>query len=81
MGTNFNTLGKGLKQLGVLVILLITSPILLSMAFKAISIYKEGSQYWFGIVFLVVSCLLMLFTLFYAFRTFRTLLNSLFQDK
>jgi len=81
MGTNFKTLGKGLKQLGVLVILLITSPILLSMAFKAISIYKEGSQYWFSIILLVISASLLLFTLFYAFRTFRTILDALFQKK
>jgi len=81
MGTNFNILGKGLKQLGLLVFLLIASPILLSMAFKAIRIFKDGIQYAFSIAFLVVSGLLILFTIFYAFRTFRTILSSLFQEK
>ena len=81
MGTNFNILGKGLRQLGILVFLLIASPILLSMAFKAIRIFKEGIQYAFSIAFLVVSGLLILFTIFYAFRTFRTILSSLFQEK
>lgn len=81
MGTNFNILGKGLKQLGLLVFLLIASPILLSMAFKAIRIFKDGIQYAFSIAFLIVSGLLILFTIFYAFRTFRTILSSLFQEK
>ena len=81
MGTNFNILGKGLKQLGLLVFLLIASPILLSMAFKAIRIFKDGIQYAFSIPFLIVSGLLILFTIFYAFRTFRTILSSLFQEK
>lgn len=81
MGTNFNTLGKGLKQLLILLSLLIISPILLSMSFKAIRIYKEGLEYGLSITFLVISSLLMLFTIFFAFKTFRTILSSLFQDK
>jgi hypothetical protein len=81
MATDFNTLQKGLKQLAILLLLLITSPLALSFAFKALKIYKEGSQYVFSIVFLVIAGLLTLFTIFYAFRTFRTILNSLFHDK
>lgn len=81
MGTNFNILGKGLKQLGLLVFLLIASPILLSMAFKAIRIFKDGIQYALSIAFLVISGLLILFTIFYAFKTFRTILSSLFHEK
>ena len=81
MGTNFTILGKGLKQLGLLVFLLIASPILLSMAFKAIRIFKEGIQYAFSIAFLVVAGLLILFTIFFAFKTFRTILSSIFQEK
>lgn len=81
MATDFNILGKGLKQLAILLLLLIASPLALSFAFKALRIYKEGSQYVFSIAFLVVASLLTLFTILYAFRTFRTLLNSLFNDK
>lgn len=81
MGTNLNILNKGLKQLGILLFLLIASPILLSMSFKAISIYKEGSQYWFSVIFLILSSLLIIFTILFAFKTFKTILNSLFQDK
>lgn len=81
MGTDFNILSKGLKKIGFLLLFLIASPILLSMSFKAISIYKEGTQYWLSIAFLIFSSLLMLFTVFFAFKTFKTILNALFQDK
>lgn len=81
MGTNVNILGKGLKQLGILLLFLIASPILLSMSFKAITIYKEGTQYIFSIAFLIISSLLMLFTIFFAFKTFRTIINAIFHDK
>ncbi|MFD2566002.1 DUF6095 family protein [Pseudotenacibaculum haliotis] len=81
MGTDFSVLRKGLKRLAILLFLFIASPILLSMSFKAIAIYKEGAQYWFSIAFLVISSLLMLFTIFYAFMTFRVILSALFHEK
>jgi len=81
MGTDFKILGKGLKKLGILLFLLIASPILLSLAFKALALYKEGTERTFSWVFLVIAGILMLFTIIYAFKVFRTILNSLFHDK
>lgn len=81
MGTDFGILRKGLKQLGFLLIFLISAPILLNMAFKALVLYKEGSQRIFSIVFVVIASLYMLFAIVYAFRTFRTILSSIFHDK
>jgi membrane protein YdbS with pleckstrin-like domain len=81
MATDFETLKKGLKQLGILLFLLIISPLAMSFAFKAIRIYTEGVSYWISIGFLVLAGLLTLFTIVFAFRTFRTLLDSLFNDK
>ena len=80
MGTNYTILRKGLKQLGLLLFLLIAAPICLTLSFKALFFYKEGLEHTMSIIFLVISSILMLFALFYAFKTFRTLLNSLFQD-
>ncbi len=77
---NFNFLKKGLKQLLILLFLLIASPILLSMSFKALRIYKEGNQYGMSIAFLIISIAIMLFTIFYAFKTFKTILGSIFHD-
>ena len=81
MGTDFKILGKGLKQLGLLLFLMIASPLLLSVAFKVLSLYKEGTERIFSWIFLGISALLMLFTIFFAFKTFRTILNSLFHEK
>jgi len=81
MRTDFNILGKGLKQLGILLLLLIVSPILLSFGFKALALYEEGPERIFSWVVVVIAGILMLFTILYAFRTFRTILSSLFHEK
>jgi glucan phosphoethanolaminetransferase (alkaline phosphatase superfamily) len=81
MGTNMKSLEKGLKYLGVLVLLFIISPIALSISYKALDTYKEGYQYTVAIILLVVSCLLILFTVFFAFKTFKTILNAIFDSK
>lgn len=74
-------LEKGLKYLGVLILLFIISPIALSVSYKALDTYKEGYQYTIAIILLVVSCLLILFTVFFAFKTFKTILNAIFDSK
>ena len=81
MATDFKILGRGLKQLAILLLLMIASPILLSLAFKALAVYKEGTGLIVSWIFLVISALLMLFTILYAFRTFRTILSSIFHEK
>ena len=81
MGTDFKILGKGLKQLSILLLLMIASPILLSLGFKALAIYEEGSERIFSWVLVVLASILMLFTILYAFRTFKTILSSLFHEK
>lgn len=81
MGTNMKLLEKGLKYLGVLILLFIISPIALSVSYKALDTYKEGYQYTIAIILLVVSCLLILFTVFFAFKTFKTILNAIFDSK
>lgn len=81
MATNNKLLEKGLKYLGVLVLLFIISPISLSFSYKALSIYKEGYQYMIALTFLILSCLLIIFTVFFAFRTFKIILNAIFDSK
>ncbi len=81
MSTNLNVLGKGLKQLGILVLLFIISPLVLTMAFKALKKFTESPQIFIAYLLLVVGCALIIFTIYFAFKTFRTLLNSLFQDR
>jgi glucan phosphoethanolaminetransferase (alkaline phosphatase superfamily) len=81
MATNMKLLEKGLRHLGFLILLFIVSPIALSFSYKALSIYKEGGKHIMAIVFLVISCILILFTVFFAFKTFKIILNAIFDSK
>ncbi len=80
MATNKRLLEKGLKYLGVLVLLFIASPIALSFSYKALSLYKEGQQYVIAMIFLVLSCLLTIFTIYFAFKTFKIILKAIFDS-
>lgn len=66
-----------LKLLG----LLIVSPIVFSIATKAKRIYTEGIGVYISYVLLGIGVLLLIFAVYYGFRTFQTLLNTLFRDK
>ncbi len=71
---------KGFRKLLILVGLLIASPLLLTVSFKALKLYKEGSLYYISIAGVVLSSILIFFTLYFAFKTFKTLLDALFSD-
>lgn len=80
MATNKRLLEKGLKYLGILILLFIASPVALSLSYKALSLYEEGSQYTIAMIFLILSCLLSVFTVYFAFRTFKIILNAIFDS-
>ncbi|MEZ7946019.1 MAG: DUF6095 family protein [Flavobacteriaceae bacterium] len=71
---------KGFRKLLILVGLLIASPLLLTVSFKALKLYKEGSLFYISIAGVVLSSILIFFTLYFAFKTFKTLLDALFSD-
>tara|TARA_B100000780_G_scaffold238185_1_gene179567 strand:+ start:156 stop:401 length:246 start_codon:yes stop_codon:yes gene_type:complete len=71
---------KGFRKLLILVGLLIASPLLLTVSFKALKLYKEGSLYYISIAGVVLSSILIFFTLYFAFKTFKALLDALFSD-
>ena len=58
----------------------IASPLLLTISFKAIKIYKEGYLFYVCILGIVLSAILTFFTLFFAFKTFKTLIDALFSE-
>lgn len=80
MSTDINLLRKGLKQLGILVLLFILSPISLTISFKALKKFTESPQLFIGYAILLVASLITIFTLFFAFKTFKTLRNALFKN-
>jgi|TARA_B100000768_G_C11239431_1_gene358789 hypothetical protein len=80
MAINQDLAAKGFRKLLILVGLLIASPLLLTLSFKALKIYKEGTLFFISIAGVVLSSILIFFTLYFAFKTFKTLLDALFSD-
>ncbi len=72
------TLEKGIKKLLLFLGLLIASPLVLSIAFKALRIFKEPPRIFFAYALLTLGVLLILFTVYFGFKTFKTLLDYLF---
>lgn len=80
MSTDVNLLGKGLRYLGFLILLFIASPITLTMGFKALSKFKDTPQMYLSYIILTIASLLIIFTIYFAFKTFKTLLKALFNN-
>ena len=81
MSINQDLAANGLQKLLILLGLLIASPLLLTLSFKVLKLYKEGTLFYISILGVILSSLLIIFTLFFAFKTFKTLLDALFSDK
>ncbi|QTE22683.1 DUF6095 family protein [Polaribacter cellanae] len=80
MSTNVNLLGKGLKYLAILVFLFIASPITLTMGFKALKKFKNTPDEYLSYVILIIAGILMIFTIYFAFKTFKILLQAIFNN-
>jgi hypothetical protein len=80
MSTNLNLLTKGLKYLGILIFLFIASPILLTIGYKALTKFENTPKEYLSYVILFTAGILMIFTIYFAFKTFKTLLKALFND-
>jgi len=79
MSINTDLLSKGLKQVLFLILLLIVSPISLTIAFKALNKF-ENDSIWIGYLILGAAVLLVIITVILAFKTVKTLLDSLFNS-
>jgi hypothetical protein len=80
MSTNVNLLGKGLKYLGIVVLLFIASPISLTMGFKALKKFKNTPNEFLSYIIIIAAGILIIFTIFFAFKTFKILLAAIFND-
>ena len=81
MSTNTPLLSKGLKQLGILVLLFILSPISLTTGFKALKKFTENPQIFIAYAILLVGFIITVFTVFFAFKTFKTIQDAIFKNK
>ena len=80
MSTNLNLLAKGLKYLGILIFLFIASPIVLTIGYKALTKFENTPKEYLSYIILFTAGILMIFTIYFAFKTFKTLLKALFND-
>ncbi|TXD51475.1 MULTISPECIES: DUF6095 family protein [unclassified Polaribacter] len=80
MSTDTNLLSKGLIRLGILVFLFIASPITITMGFKAFDRFTEAPKIYFAYLILVAGCVLFMYTLYFAFKTFAILRKAIFTD-
>ena len=78
MSTNINLLGKGLKYLALLLLLFIASPISLTVGFKALKKFENTPKEMLSYLILGAAAVLIIFTIFFAFKTFKILLNAIF---
>jgi|TARA_B110000914_G_scaffold47066_1_gene40121 hypothetical protein len=80
MSTNINLLGKGLKYLALLLLLFIASPISLTVGFKALKKFENTPKEMLSYLILGAAAVLIIFTIFFAFKTFKILLNAIFNN-
>ncbi len=80
MSTNLNLLAKGLKNLGILIFLFIASPIVLTIGYKALTKFENTPKEYLSYIILFTAGILMIFTIYFAFKTFKMLLKALFND-
>jgi hypothetical protein len=81
MSTDLNLLGKGLIRLGILVFLFIISPVIITMGFKGLDKYTESPKVYLAYVIILVGFISLVFTVYFAFKTFKIISNSLFNNK
>ncbi|MDP5105404.1 DUF6095 family protein [uncultured Polaribacter sp.] len=81
MSTDFNLLGKSLIRLGILVFLFIITPITITMAFKALDKFTAAPEIYFAYALIIAAIVALIFTIFYAFKTFSILKNAIFGSK
>ena len=80
MSTNLNLLAKGLNYLGILIFLFIASPIVLTIGYKALTKFENTPKEYLSYIILFTAGILMIFTIYFAFKTFKMLLKALFND-
>ena len=81
MSTDTNLLGKGLIRLGILIFLFIASPIIITMGFKALDKFTEAPQTYLAYLILAGGSILLIYTMYFAFKTFGVLQKAIFNNK
>lgn len=81
MSTNLNLLSTGLIRLGVLIMLFIASPIVITMGFKAMDKFTEAPKSYIGYAVVAIGVILIIYSIYFAFKTFGVLSKAIFNSK
>jgi len=74
--TTFDTV---VKKFLILLGLLILSPIILSLGFKALRIYIKNPEIYIAYTLLATGVFLIIFAVYFGFKTIKAFLDNLFQ--
>ena len=74
-----NTFDSVIKRFLILLGLLIFSPIVLSFGFKALRIFTENPKKYIAYILLALGGFLILYTVYFGFKTIKAFLDNLFQ--
>lgn len=77
--TKQNPYEKILKRFLILLSLFVISPIVLNIAFKALKVYKKSPENLIAYGLLMIGISLIIFTVYFGFKTFKLLLDTLFR--
>ncbi|CAM1362424.1 DUF6095 family protein [Tenacibaculum xiamenense] len=71
---------KGFRNTLILLFLLILSPILLNISFKALRVFTTSPKIFIAYSLFILSIFLTLYTIYFGFKTIKTILDSLFKE-
>lgn len=74
-----NPYERPLKRFLILLALFIISPILLNMGFKALKVYQQQPQNLIAYTLVTLGIALILYTVYFGFKTFKILLDVIFR--
>ena len=81
MSTDVNLLSKALIRLGILVLFFIASPVITTMGFKALNRFTEAPYIYIAYAIILTGLASLIFTIIFAFKTFRILKDAIFTSK
>lgn len=71
---------KVVRSFVFLLLLLLVSPLILSLGFRALRVFTEMPKILIAYSLLGISCILILYTVYFGFKCFKQLLNMLFDN-
>ncbi|CAL2079405.1 conserved protein of unknown function [Tenacibaculum sp. 190524A02b] len=78
--SNNNSIDSIVKKLLILLLLLITSPIMLNIGFKALKVFNNQPKVFIAYILIFAGFLLILCTVYHGFKTFKGILDLLFNN-